>query len=185
MSYRHSFLVSAPQYSYGDLDQLVVYVCEHSVKGALGLILNKLHHKHFNDLIELDKTIPPLPSTIPIHFGGPLDATKRFLVLHNKSVGYFNETAQMGSDLFLTTSSDALQRVVLGTEGDFIVFFGMIQWLPGELERNLVHHNWFSLDFDADIIFNNTIPVNQIWTHCYRQLGFKPYQVSPALHTYH
>ena len=184
MAFRHSLLVSAPNYSLNEIDQLVVYVCEHSAKGALGLIINKPHNHKVSDILYKGKTIPQLTSKETLNFGGPVDATERMIVLHNQEFGYFRETAQMGQDLYLTTSVDALNAIGWREKSLYKLFLGMMQWHPGQLEKEVIQNSWFVMDYVPSIVFAQRNFENNIWSKCYEKLGFDPFHVEELIQTY-
>ena len=184
MSYRHTLIVSAPNYSLGELDEVVVYICEHSIKGAIGLIINKPYNNQVSSVLYKGQPSPKLPDEIKFNFGGPVDSLERLLILHQASYGHFKETAQMGSDLFLTTSLDALKPLAWSDRSHYKLFLGMMQWPPGDLDKEIIGHRWFVLDYDPEVLFSHLLPCDKIWEHCYKKLGFRPFQVDSSMHLY-
>ena len=81
------FLIAMPGMEDGTLAKSVVYVCEHSERGALGLIINKPGDISMADLFQ--KVDLPLErkdlGVQPVFHGGPLQ-TERGFVLHEPVV---------------------------------------------------------------------------------------------------
>ncbi|TSE29658.1 YqgE/AlgH family protein [Tepidimonas charontis] len=79
----HHFLIAMPGLSDELFGRSVVYVCEHTPKGALGLIINKPTGLTLGDLFErLDLPLGrPEWADLPVLRGGPLQ-TERGFVLH-------------------------------------------------------------------------------------------------------
>lgn len=79
----HHFLIAMPGLNDELFGRSVVYVCEHTPKGALGLIVNKPSGITIDDLFErLDLPLGrPAWSGMPVLRGGPLQ-TERGFVLH-------------------------------------------------------------------------------------------------------
>lgn len=79
----HHFLIAMPGLNDEFFGKSVVYVCEHSPRGALGLIVNKPSYIKLEDLF--DKLELPLRRAdvrgMPVFHGGPLQ-TERGFVLH-------------------------------------------------------------------------------------------------------
>jgi putative transcriptional regulator len=77
------FLIAMPGLNDDLFGQSVVFLCEHSPRGALGLVINKPSDITLNDLF--DKVELPLRRTdlqgVPVFLGGPLQ-TERGFVLH-------------------------------------------------------------------------------------------------------
>ena len=77
-------LVAMPAMGDPRFSRSVIYMCVHNEEGAMGLIINKIADAlSFQELlIQLDiKKLGGAPQ-IPIHFGGPVD-TGRGFVLHS------------------------------------------------------------------------------------------------------
>lgn len=176
-SFRHHFLVSAPHYSVGELERVVVYICEHARKGAIGTVVNKVHHRQFHDLLKKENTQVSLSEQIPLYYGGPLSPIETMMVFHRKSIGSYRQTTQLGSDLFLTTSPDLLSSLSWRSQEDFTVVFGFMQWLPGQLEEEVLNDRWFMLDFEDTLLLQKRTVGDEFWQDCYKKLGFSPLQV--------
>ena len=81
------FLIAMPGMEDGTFTRSVIYVCEHSERGALGLIINKPGDISLADLFErvdLPLERPELGGQ-PVFHGGPLQ-TERGFVLHEPIV---------------------------------------------------------------------------------------------------
>ncbi len=91
----HHFLIAMPGLNDELFGKSVVYMCEHSSRGALGLIINKPSDITVQDLF--DKVEMPLRrselATLPVFQGGPLQPERGF-VLH-ESIG---EATAVGVD---------------------------------------------------------------------------------------
>ncbi len=91
----HHFLIAMPGLNDDLFGKSVVYMCEHSSRGALGLIINKPSDITVQDLF--DKVDMPLRrpelAGLPVFQGGPLQPERGF-VLH-ESIG---EATAVGSD---------------------------------------------------------------------------------------
>ncbi|MEO6959568.1 MAG: YqgE/AlgH family protein, partial [Burkholderiaceae bacterium] len=92
------FLLAMPGMVSGNLADAVIYVCEHTEHGALGLVINRPTDLTVGNLlrrIELDLSleIGPVQDT-PVFFGGPVQ-TDRGFVLHVPS-GDYSSSIQLG-----------------------------------------------------------------------------------------
>ena len=80
----HHFLIAMPGLEDPTFAKSVVYLCEHSERGAMGLIINKpgeLSLKHLFDKVELPLNREDLLQSNVLH-GGPVQ-TERGFVLHD------------------------------------------------------------------------------------------------------
>ncbi len=79
----HHFLIAMPGLEDEAFAKSVVYLCEHSERGALGLVINKpsdINLKNLFDKVELPLRRDDLSQT-PVFQGGPVQ-TERGFVLH-------------------------------------------------------------------------------------------------------
>src|SRR3546814_4637149 len=81
--FSNQFLIAMPQMVEGSLAGSVIYVCEHTARGALGLVINRptdLTLASLFERIDLTLEIRPVKDS-PVFFGGPVQ-TDRGFVLH-------------------------------------------------------------------------------------------------------
>src|SRR5664279_6249132 len=79
----NQFLIAMPGMGDGTFAGTVVYLCEHTEKGALGLVINKpidITLKNLFEKVELSLDREDLAGA-PVYFGGPVQ-TERGFVLH-------------------------------------------------------------------------------------------------------
>lgn len=111
----HHFLIAMPGLSDDLFGRSVVYVCEHTPKGALGLIINKPSAMTLADLFEkvdLPLRRPEL-AAMPVFQGGPLQ-TERGFVLHEA----MGDAQTVGTDETPPAVARAIQEALLGLERD-------------------------------------------------------------------
>ena len=109
----HHFLIAMPGLEDEAFSKSVIYMCEHSERGALGLVINKpsdINVQGLFDKVELPLRREDLTQT-PVFQGGPVQ-TERGFVLHesmmpgNESV--YASTMSIPGGLEMTTSKDVL-----------------------------------------------------------------------------
>jgi len=149
----NQFLMAMPGVVGGELAGTVIYICEHSEKGALGLVINRPTDLSLAGLLE--KIDLEFESTLqehsPIFFGGPVH-TDRGFVLHSPP-GEFSSSIKLG-DLALTTSRDVLQAVAAGTGPEkILITLGYAGWGAGQLENEIAQNAWLTVAADVDVIF--------------------------------
>lgn len=166
----------------------VVLVCAHGDQGAMGLVLNRpLPEIRFADLlgqlgIDAPGQIPPLP----VHFGGPVEPGRGF-VLHRMLA---DDAAEADEDeggrmrigeggLAMTTTRDILEDIARGHGPDRAVLsLGYAGWGAGQLEGELMANGWLTADAGDDIVFgtDNT----QKWQAALKSMGIDPLMLSAA-----
>jgi len=149
----NQFLMAMPGVVGGELAGTVIYICEHSEKGALGLVINRPTDLSLAGLLEkIDLEFESTPQEhSPIFFGGPVH-TDRGFVLHSPP-GEFSSSIKLG-DLALTTSRDVLQAVAAGTGPEkILITLGYAGWGAGQLENEIAQNAWLTVAADVDVIF--------------------------------
>ena len=84
----HHFLIAMPGLDDAAFAKSVIYLCEHTERGALGLIINKPSDIDLKGLfakVELPLRREDL-SDAPVFHGGPVQ-TERGFVLHESKIG--------------------------------------------------------------------------------------------------
>lgn len=168
----NQFLMAMPGMVGGSLAGTVIYVCEHSEKGALGLVINRPTDLTLSSLLEkidLKLEIAPQGDT-PVYFGGPVQ-TDRGFVLHAPA-GTYSSSIKLG-DLALTTSRDVLEDTAAGHgPAQILVTLGYAGWGAGQLENELAQNAWLSVEADTRIIFG--IPPEDRYPAALKLLGVDP-----------
>ena len=180
----HHFLIAMPGLADGAFAKSVIYMCEHSERGALGLIINKpsdINVKGLFDKVELPLRREDLTLN-PVFHGGPVQ-TERGFVLHesmmpgNESV--YASTMSIPGGLEMTTSKDVLEALSTGA-GPRRVFvsLGYSAWGEGQLESELLDNSWLTVAADLSVIFDT--PVQERYDKALLLLGLQSWMVSPV-----
>ncbi|MCH8181368.1 MAG: YqgE/AlgH family protein [Proteobacteria bacterium] len=168
------FLIAMPGMVDDNFAGSVVYLCEHSGNGALGLVINRptdLQLKQLFEKVDLSLDRADLADR-PVFFGGPVQ-TERGFVLHDslgEEGGHYNSTLKIASGLEMTTSRDVLEALSNGA-GPKRVFItlGYAGWSAGQLEEEISRNGWLTVKADPELIF--TTPVEQRYDKALALLG--------------
>ena len=182
----NQFLMAMPGMVSGDLAGTVIYLCEHSPKGALGLVINRptdLSLAGLLEKLELKLEISPgqtadqHPAHQPaVFFGGPVQ-TDRGFVLHSPA-GDYSSSIKLGR-MALTTSRDVLEAVAHGNGPEhLLVTLGYAGWGAGQLENELAQNAWLSVPAQENIIFD--IPPQERYPAALKLLGIDPVMLTGA-----
>ena len=164
-------LLAMPGKVGGNLADTVIYICEHTAQGALGLVINRPTELMLGDLlkrIDLDLSLEiDLTRDAPVFFGGPVQ-TDRGFVLH-APVGGYNSSIRLG-EVALTTSRDVLQDVAQGKGPErLLVTLGYAGWGAGQLEYEMSQNAWLNVAATHDILFD--VPSESRYQAALGQLG--------------
>ena len=181
------FLIAMPGLRDEVFSRSVVYVCEHTERGALGLVINKTCGMDLRRLLE--KVDLPLHradlSNAPVFQGGPVQ-TERGFVLHEhifSDPGKSAETVYASSlsipgGLEMTTSKDVLEALASGAgPRKVLVTLGFAAWGEGQLESELSDNSWLTVVASNSIIFDT--PVAQRYDQALLLLGVESWMLSP------
>ena len=168
----NQFLMAMPGMVSGPFAGALVYVCEHSGKGALGLVVNRPTDLTLGSLLEkidLNQDIQ-VGMDAPVYFGGPVQSDRGF-VLHQPAGKYASSLALAG--MALTTSRDVLEAVAEGKGPDrLLVALGYAGWGAGQLEDELAQNAWLTVEADRGILFET--PAEDRYPAAMRLLGIDP-----------
>ena len=183
----HHFLIAMPGLSDESFSRSVVYLCEHSERGALGLVINKPSDMTLKSLF--DKVDLPLRredlSQMPVFQGGPVH-TERGFVLHepikaendtsNESI--YASTMTIPGGLEMTTSRDVLEALSTGAgPRRVLVSLGYAAWGQGQLESEIGENSWLTVEADPSVIFDT--PIEQRYDRALSLLGLQSWMLSP------
>lgn len=171
------FLIAMPSMLDPVFGGTVVYICEHHVGGALGVIINRPTDMTMDVLFErldLSLEISPHVSLLPrapVMFGGPVQVERGF-VLHAPSATY-NSSLTVSDDIALTTSRDVLEAVAHGQgPQQLLVTLGCAGWSAGQLEEEILRNGWLTVRADPAIMFET--PIESRFVAAMNLLGIDP-----------
>jgi putative transcriptional regulator len=181
------FLIAMPAMQDQVFSRSVVYVCEHSARGALGLVINKpgeMDMKRLFEKVELPLRREDLISA-PVFQGGPVQ-TERGFVLHEATFkgegkpaeSVYASTMTIPGGLEMTTSKDVLEALSTGAgPRKVLVSLGYSAWGEGQLESELSDNSWLTVAADTSLIFDT--PVAQRYDEALKLLGVQAWMLSP------
>mgnify|MGYP000735820853 CR=1 FL=1 len=177
MNLTHHFLIAMPGMEDASFARSVVYLCEHSERGALGLIINKPTDISLEGLFEkVDLTLGRADLTHqPVFLGGPVQ-TERGFVLHDRpadDAAAYASSLLVPGGLAMTTSRDVLEALSGGNgPRRVLITLGYAGWGAGQLEDELSRNGWLTVDADPAIIFDT--PAEQRYQRALSLLGIDP-----------
>jgi putative transcriptional regulator len=170
----NQFLIAMPGMADDTFAGTVIYLCEHTERGALGLVINKpidIKLKRLFEKVELELDREDLADA-PVFFGGPVQ-TERGFVLHDRlgeEGGHYNSTLSIPGGLEMTTSKDVLEALAHGAGPKrVLITLGYAGWGAGQLEDELSRNGWLNVNADPGIIFET--PVEQRYERALSLLG--------------
>lgn len=143
---RH-LLCAVPQLVDPNFVRSVVFIIDHSERGAFGLVIN---HRlpttiaEFAEAVTLQWEGPPDQG---LRLGGPVEPVRAFLLHDQAQWDPLAEDVAPGA--FLTASLEGVRRAndnrFGGAGRNYLVFLGYAGWGPGQLESEMAQGSWLAV----------------------------------------
>ncbi|MDR0528478.1 MAG: YqgE/AlgH family protein [Zoogloeaceae bacterium] len=176
----HHFLIAMPAVTDPCFNRALIYVCEHTPQGALGVIVNKPLELTVAGLFEkVDLELKTKDAAaLPVYFGGPVQMDRGF-VLH-RPLGEWQASMKVTDDIALTSSRDILAAISqTGEPQDMLLTLGYAGWNAGQLETELTQNAWLTIPAAPEIIFSK--PPEARLTAAMHMLGIDFSQLSDVV----
>lgn len=164
-------LIAMPQMEDPRFARTIVYLCAHNAEGAMGIVVNRLMDGLTFPLLltQLDIPTTPVCEQIRIHFGGPVDVGRGF-VLHTDD--YIRETTtRVAEGVALTATVDVLRAMAEGTGPHHsLLALGYAGWGSGQLDGEIRENAWLTVPSDPDLLFSPDL--ERKYERAIHKLGF-------------
>lgn len=159
VSYKNYFLISSPAMQDSRFAGTVIYLCEHTASGAMGIVINRhcpMTLQTIFDRVGVLCSEPSFEETF-VFEGGPVQIGRGF-ILHNAGPSY-SSTMKISDDVYLSTSKDVLEALVKheNEPEKFLLALGYSGWEAGQLEGELEMGDWLLVPADESIIFDTEV----------------------------
>jgi putative transcriptional regulator len=149
-------LIAMPAMGDPRFAQAVIYLCDHTANGAMGIVVNRpLDNPSFEDLLRHLNIDPAPPArTIRLCSGGPVDNARGF-VLH--SADWTGEGSLRVDDGIALTASLEILKAIAGGGGpkQGVLALGYTGWGPGQLDAEMQQNAWLSAPADPALVFDD------------------------------
>ena len=179
----NQFLIAMPGMVDPNFAGSVIYLFEHTERGAMGLVVNRpteLDLGTLFDKIELKLEIAPLLEQ-SVYFGGPVQVERGFVLHEPIPSPSYSSSLIIPGGLTMTTSKDVLEALAIGNgPRKFLMTLGYAGWSAGQLEEEITLNGWMNVPLSRqqmiDIIFDT--PSSQRYEKAMSHLGFDPSHLS-------
>ncbi len=164
-------LIAMPGMEDQRFEKSVIFMCAHSTRGALGLIVNKpIPALPFRELmIKMDIPVTAATSRMPVLFGGPVD-TDRGYILHGNEPSRRSSTLQVTPDIALTPTVDMIRAIADGRGPQrWLMALGYAGWGEGQIENEIAANGWIHCDADVGLVFDAEMDMK--WQLAFGKLG--------------
>ena len=154
-SFADHLLIAMPGMQDSYFSNTVIYICEHSDKGAMGLVINQPINVQLKEIFhqfELEDTADP--GNQELLAGGPVHMDRGF-VLHPHNENQWEGTTHLSSHLDLTSSRDIIIDIARAKGPDKkLITLGYSGWAPGQLEQEISENSWLIVPADLQVLFD-------------------------------
>jgi putative transcriptional regulator len=174
----NQLLVAMPSLADPNFSHSVTLVCEHSERGALGIVINRPLEMRLSEVLEqLSLTTEDARlRDMPVLAGGPVQRDRGF-VLHRPGPQPWESTMPVSDTLCVTTSRDVLAAMAGGQgPAQAVIALGYAGWEAGQLEEEVLQNAWLTVPCDDALIFE--LPYEQRWHAAARLLGIELSRIS-------
>ncbi len=171
MNLANHFLLAMPNLEDSLFSGSLIYICEHSESGAMGVIINKPSPVPMSVVFAaIGKDTPPRLKNQYVMMGGPMQ-TERGFVLHTP-IGNWDSSLSITDTIALTTSRDIIEELHQNDEIQGVVLtIGYSSWSAGQLEKEIAQNSWLIVPADAHILFDT--PPEDRYAAAFAKLGIR------------
>lgn len=166
------FLLAMPGIGDPRFERAVIAICAHDDDGALGIGIGEtIDGLGLHELLEQFEIAPGDVPDAPVHFGGPVEPRRGF-VLHSTDWGG-QDTIDVAGRWALSGTIDVLKAIAEGSgPRQWLVALGYAGWGEGQLDAEMTRHGWFSTVGGAELLYD--VPARDRWTQGFASAGIDP-----------
>ena len=169
LNLKGQLLIAMPNIGDQRFNESVIFICDHTSDGAMGLVINLVQENmDFNNILQ-DLDIPKITSnSIDIQSGGPVDSTRGFIIHSNDY--YIESTIFVTKDILVTASIDIIKDIANNSGPNKIKFtLGYTGWAAGQLEEEMQQNIWLNTSAKESLVFSTDL--KNIWRESVGALG--------------
>ncbi|MGE5721902.1 MAG: YqgE/AlgH family protein [Sphingomonadales bacterium] len=175
------FLLALPGMGDPRFEKAVIAMCSHDENGALGIGLGRIIPRiSFHTLLRQLDIEPGVAADVPIHFGGPVEPQRGF-ILHTPDWGG-EDSLHVGDRWVLTGTLDILRAIAEGRgPARWVAALGYAGWGAGQLEQEMAGHSWFITPGVDTLLYE--CDVSSRWEAAFRTAGIDTRLLAPGFGT--
>ncbi len=176
--FANQLLIAMPNLANNWLfSQGVIYVCEHSDDGAIGIMINHPTDFTLQMILEQlhieDATAEIVKQTI--FLGGPVQQERGFVI--HTTCESFKSSMEMPDDLSISTSKECLSQIAQGNgPSESLIALGYSGWGAKQLDDEIKNNVWLTCPVDKELLFKT--PASKKWEQALKKLGITSVDLS-------
>jgi len=174
------FLLAMPGIGDPRFERSVIAMCAHDANGAMGIGIGAaIDGLGLHDLLRQVELDPGDSPDAPVHFGGPVEVRRGF-VLHSldwSGQDTITVAGAAGGDVAerwaMTGTVDVLRAISQGKgPARFVVALGYAGWAAGQLDEELTRSGWFHAPGTTELLFDTAAGAR--WERGFASAGIDP-----------
>jgi len=165
-------LLALPGIGDPRFERAAIAMCAHDAEGALGIgIGHRIDGLGLHELLGQFDIEPGIVPAAPVHFGGPVEPRRGFVV-HSTDWGG-QDTIDVAGRWALSGTVDVLRAIADGSgPSDWLVALGYAGWGEGQLDAELTRHGWFNVPGDSALLYG--VEPERRWEPSFANAGIDP-----------
>lgn len=165
-------LLALPGIGDPRFERAVIAMCAHDEHGALGIGIGAtIDGLGLHDLLGQFEIDPGAAPDSPVHFGGPVEPRRGFVLHSNDWSG--QDTVDVAGLWALSGTIDVLRAIAEGTgPSRWLVALGYAGWGEGQLDEEMTRHGWFNVAGDPALLHGTD--VSRRWECGFERQGIDP-----------
>lgn len=163
-------LVASPAVQDSCFTRSVIYLCVHNEHGAMGVVVNyPVKNIEIDDIMEQLNIEGRSQRDLPIHFGGPVDGNRGFILHTDEYVA--SGTIYQNEGMAVTSNAEILKAIAEGggpKQG--LLALGYAGWGEGQLEAEIESGSWIIVSANKQLLFETENDMK--WSRAIASLGF-------------
>jgi len=168
--YAPAILVAMPSLKDSFFEKSVILLCDYSIEGALGFVINNPSSVNIKDILSGDLSIKDSLNT-PLLFGGPVEQ-EYLWTIHSQDFKS-KSTKQVTSSICLSGIYEVL-GAISKNEGPekFHMGCGYAGWGPGQLDLEIERDSWWLAKIETELVLK--MDYSHRWDFVLNQIGIDP-----------
>lgn len=162
---KNQLLIATPALNESYFERAVIYMLEHNIEGAMGVIINMTSDVTYKDMFEylnLDWQAPDADDHLVLR-GGPVDS-EHCIIFERQDIGEERKQLNVSDDT--ATLTRVSERSSLD---DVLMVLGYASWSASQLEQEIARNDWLIAPPSQQILFD--LPYSTRWAAAASQLG--------------
>lgn len=173
---RGQLLVSEPFLGDPNFERTVVLICEHSVDGTFGFVLNKLTEVNLKDALEEINDVTT-SEDIKLYIGGPVEQNTLHFI--HRLGDHIEGSIPIAENVWWGGNYEQIKTMLelnaIQAE-DIRFFIGYSGWGAGQLDTEVEEKAWIVAGTISGFVFDT--PPDKLWREVLKNMGGKYKEIS-------